>query len=256
METKLSIIYVIYQNSDDILVSLASLREKSKSDETEIIIVINGGPNIDLGLAGVKIIKTDENIGFARACNLGARETHGEIIWFLNPDTEIISNNLEKVLDFFNEDKRIGIIAPQLITKDGKIQDWSAGFQPSLWDLMRNNLGFPRSRKIWMSDNFQEADWVSGTSLFIRKDLFEKLQGFDKKYFMYFEDIDLCVRMRSLGYKVIYFPEFKIKHLGGKSFNDNKLQKNYYYSSQDYYFNKHLGKIQSVLVKELRKIFL
>jgi GT2 family glycosyltransferase len=256
MEIKLSIIYVLYQNSDELLASIGSLQGKIKNDETEIIVVINDGSRLDIESSCItKIIKSDENLGFARACNLGAREACGEILWFLNPDTEIISDNLEKILNVFKEDDQTGIIGSQLITKNGDIQEWSTGLQPSLWDLIRNNLGFPVSRKIWERNTVQETEWVSGTSLFMRRELFKKAGGFDENFFMYFEDIDLCIRTRSLGNKVIYFPEFKIKHLGGKSFNDNKLQKKYYYASQDYYFEKHLGKFQKNIIKVLRNIF-
>jgi hypothetical protein len=90
--------------------------------------------------------------------------------------------------------------------------------------------------------------------MFIRKELFEKLKGFDENFFMYFEDVDLCRRVRNLGYKILYYPEFIIKHFGGKSFDSKKEQQELYYKSQDYYFQKHFGKIKVNLLKLIRMI--
>lgn len=280
---KLSIIIVNHQSQEYLEKCLASLESKIKNFNFEIFVVNNGdkepcgmsfraldasqgveesrdpsaSPNILLDFAqdDMKIINSKENLGFGRACNLGAQEARGEILWFLNPDTEVVSGKISLLLDMFSNNSKVGIIGPRLITEEGKTQEWSAGTETTLWDIIKNNLGFPASKKIWESREKKECDWVSGAAMLVQKDLFQKIGGFDENFFMYFEDIDLCRRASQLGYKIIYYPDFVIKHFGGKSFKNNGEQKKLYYTSQDYYFQKHFGKITAFWVKVLRGIF-
>jgi GT2 family glycosyltransferase len=257
MENKieLSIIIVNYQSADYLKNCVASVFDKIKNISFEIIVVNNSEEEIS-GISDVQVIHPHENLGFGKGHNLGARNAQGEILWILNADTEILEGDIEKIIREIRVKREIGVIGVKLMGENNKVQLWSAGSELNLWDLIKNNLGIKSSRKIWESKEKREADWVSGTSLFIRKDLFLKMGGFDEKFFMYFEDIDLCKRVRKTEYKVIYFPEFVVKHFGGKSFENSVLQKKYYYQSQDYYFEKHFGKFQSGLVKLLRKLFI
>jgi len=202
----------------------------------------------------IKILTSSQNSGFGSACNLGAKEAHGRYLCFLNPDTEIVSDNFQEIISEFENNEKTGVIGIRLEEENRKIQDWSAGKEINLWDIIGNNLGLKRSKKIWESRKKIECAWVSGACLFIRKDLFEKLNGFDEKFFLYFEDIDLCKRAIDLNYKILYFPKFAIKHFGGKSFGSKKEQKKHYYSSQDYYFKKHFGKIYSLMIKIIREL--
>ena len=247
---ELSIIIVNYQSADYLKKCIASIFDKTRDISFEIIVVNNSREAIDK-VADIKIVDAEEDLGFGKGQNLGAKNAKGEILWLLNADTEILSRNTQGIV---KEVKENGVVGPRLLNEDNSMQSWSAGVEPTVWDLIRNNLGYPASQKVWESSKKREADWVSGASLFIRKELFDKLGGFDENFFMYFEDIDLCRRIREAGYRVIYFPEFSVRHFGGKSFKDKKLQKKYFYQSQDCYFKKHFGKFKSGLVKSLRKI--
>jgi GT2 family glycosyltransferase len=234
-EFKTSFITVNFKGEKYIPRCFSSIRKNCPDLNFEIILVNNGDSRPEI--ADAKIINLEKNLGFGNACNQGAKIAQGEILCFLNSDTEIL-DNIKKVADLFDNDKGIGIIGPKLITSENKTQYWCAGLETNFWDLVRNKLGYPRSKKIWNSDKSTECDWVSGASLFIRKDIFEKLGGFDEKFFMYFEDMDLCKRARNLGYKVLYFPDWNVKHFGGKSFSSKFKQKRLYYSSLIYYFKK------------------
>lgn len=268
---ELSIIIVNYQSEEYLKKCLNSLQSKINNLNFEVLVVNNGdkklsavsfrdssaSPDILSGYAqnGIKIINLGENMGFGKANNLGAKKANGEYLLFLNPDTEIVSENIEGLLNEFSSNPNIGIIGPKLITKSGNIQKWIAGYETGLASLIKNNLGIIKNKKIWDSKEKKEADWVTGAALFIRKDLFEKLGGFGEKFFMYFEDEDLCKRARQMGYRIIYYPNFIVRHLGGKSFGDKNVQKKYYYASQDYYFQKHFGKFTAFWVRVLRRIF-
>lgn len=237
---KLSFIIVNYKSKKYLEKCISSIREKVSGVDYEIIVVNND--NLDIRCPnGIKLINTGKNLGFGAGCNAGARAAQGEISCFLNPDTEIVSENIPELIQEFNENEDVGIIGSRLITEKGETQWWCAGKEFTLRRLIKNNLGIIESKKIWESRIPVECAWVSGAALFIKKNIFDQLGGFDEKFFMYFEDIDLCKRARMAGYKVLYYPYFAIKHFGGKSFRFDKIkQKRYFYKSQLCYFKKYL----------------
>ena len=111
--------------------------------------------------------------------------------------------------------------------------------------------------KIWrkrqpIPNDVFETDWVSGGALMAKKDLFLDLGGFDGNYFMYFEDVDLCLQAKKKGWKIVVHPEAKIFHKSGQSFSCNRKKKKYYYDSQAYYIKKNFGPFWSWFVKILR----
>lgn len=252
---QISFIIVNYQSTHYLEKCLGSLLSNSKLIEKEIIIVNNDDSFLSVE-GDIKVIKSPQNSGFGSACNLGAKEACGKYLCFLNPDTEIISDNFQKIISEFENNEKTGVIGIKLEEENGKTQEWSAGREVNLWDIIGNNLGLKRSKKIWENKTKVECAWVSGACLFIRKELFEKLEGFDEKIFLYFEDIDLCKRAIKLNCKILYFPEIIIKHFGGKSSDSKKEQKKIYYKSQDYYFQKHFGRMQCFLLKTLRQLTL
>lgn len=252
MEIKISFIIVNYKSRELLEKCISSIKRTALSFSHETIIVSNDGEVFNF--PEIKTINLENNLGFGVGCNAGAKIAQGEILCFLNPDIEIISNDFQKIISEFENDPKLGIIGPKLVTENNKVQEWGAGKEINFFDIIGNNLGFKRSRKIWTSEKRVECAWVSGACLFIKKNLFERLNGFDEKFFLYFEDIDLCKRIKKFGYKIIYFPKFVIKHFGGRSFENKKYQKKYYYSSQDYYFQKHFGKIHYFLLKITRRL--
>ena len=252
-KTKLSFIIVNYRSERYLKKCVASLFDKIRGVNFEIIIVNNDDNNL-IGIEKAKIINLKKNVGFGKANNIGAKKASGKFLCFLNPDTIILSKNIGEIIKEFEKDSKIGVIGPRLISEFNETRWWCAGVKATPWDLIRNNLSFRKSRKIWESQMKKEADWVSGAALFILRQLFLKLGGFDENFFLYFEDIDLCRRAKELEKKVIYLPEVKIKHWGGKSNACEKGQKKEYYKSQDYYFKKHYGKLIGELVKVLRKM--
>lgn len=250
---KISFVIVNYKSRNCLEKCIASIFKSAKNIRKEIIVV-----NIDDSLRlsdDIKLLEISENKGFGNACNIGSKEASGDVLCFLNPDTEILGD-IQDLIRYFNTDKKIGVIGTRLIGENGKTQEWCAGKEINLSDVIGNNLGRKKSKKIWESEKPIECFWTSGACMFIKKELFEKLDAFDENFFMYFEDVDLCKRARGSGYKVLYFPELTVKHFGGKSFENKKDQKKHYYSSQDYYFKKHFGKINYLLIKIMRGLVL
>lgn len=251
---QLSIIIVTYNDVDYLKHCIASIYQKFANFPSWEIIIVNNDKNQDirqlpLDFSKIKLINHKKNIGFGSGINLGAKYAQGEFLLMLNPDTKILTENVQKVIEEFNKNSEVGVIGGRIIDRKNKSQDWSAGREISLYNLVRNNLGLNQSKHIWGSPEKIKCDWVTGTVLFIRKKLFNQINGFDKNFFMYFEDMDLCKRARLAGKKVILFPEFKIFHSGGQSYTDKNLQKKHYYDSMEYYFKKHYHGINYRIVK-------
>ena len=110
-----------------------------------------------------------------------------------------------RIFQEFSKNQQLSALGARLIEEGGGLQEWSAGREITLMDIILNNLGFWRSRKIWESPTAQEAAWVSGAAMLIKKEDFLAIGGFDEKFFLYFEDIDLCRRLRDKGKKIIYY---------------------------------------------------
>lgn len=258
MRPTFSFIIVNFKSAELLPDWFASLSNTQLSpNEYEVIIVNNdASENEKLDTFqkqhDFKLIHAESNLGFGRACNRGAREASGEILGFINPDAQFISGNLHTISERFQNDPSLGIIGLKLLTQDGTIQEWSTGTEVTLWDILRNNLGVPKSRALWESTEPIKVDWVSGASLFIPKNLFQEIQGFDEDFFLYFEDTDLCKRAKAQGKSILYFPNISVKHLSGQSATSKKQQKQDYYASQDLYFSKHRPKWESLCIKTCR----
>ncbi|MDO8240571.1 MAG: glycosyltransferase family 2 protein [Candidatus Moranbacteria bacterium] len=254
---KLSIIIVNYRSEKYLEKCLSSIY--GVWGESLEIIIVNNDVNESLAkiatsFPAVKIIQQGSNVGFGTAHNAGSRLAGGKYLLFLNPDMAVL-DSMEKILDKFEEDDTVGIIGARLVKLDGQNQAWSAGYEANILSIIKNKIKLSEREMVWNSAQTKEVDWVSGGAMFIRKEIFDKVSGFDENFFMYFEDMDLCKRVRALGKKVIYFPSVRIEHVEGGSRENKNKQKKSYYASQDYYFSKHFGSTQATLVKLLRKIF-
>lgn len=256
-DKKLSIIIVNYQSRNHLEKCLESLN-KFFAEKPQIV-VVNNDRGEDLGNLKTSypfftLINNPENVGFGRAHNQGASVSRGEVLLFLNPDTEIIKGDIKSVLENLNS-RGIGILGPQLLNQHDKVQPWSLGKEISLARLLKNNLGFYNDHKrLWESREKVEVGWISGAALFIKKSLFQKLGGFDENFFLYFEDVDLCQRARQTGEKVVFSPFFKIRHFEGGSNFPKGERKKQYYKSQLYYFEKHRPFIEHKLLELTHKI--
>jgi GT2 family glycosyltransferase len=252
----ISIIIPSYKSERYLPHCIQSLQESLFGVSYEIIIFNNAASPIEIILPSenVIIINNDSNIGFAKACNKASSVATSDILFFLNPDTELVSGNFKDLLSFF--DSKTGIISPLLLTTTGKIQPWSMGYAITPFEVLRNNIGSIRSKELWLKEGDMNPDWVSGAAFAIKKSVFNKLNGFDENFFMYFEDVDLCKRIKESDLEIKILSSISIIHTGGHSANNNVSQKKQYYESQDYYFKKHFGIFYLYLLKTLRYSFL
>lgn len=223
----LSVITVTYNNEDSILAYLESV-EKNLPKNSEIIIVDNASNDTTASILENKkniiFIKSDINLGFSKACNLAAQKASGEYLFFLNPDTKVTKESIEKLVDFYQSTPDAGIVAPKIFQDDDIVQPSVRKFPSIFGALNEYYLGIKNSYEAYVPQDLVaiEVDTVVGAAMLIKKDLFEKIGGFDENYFMYYEDIDLCKKVHSLGLKVYYVPNLQIYHKVGGSVSEQK----------------------------------
>ncbi|NUM25420.1 MAG: glycosyltransferase family 2 protein [Candidatus Buchananbacteria bacterium] len=176
----------------------------------------------NLVIPPIKTIAAKTNGGFAVGNNLGIKAAAGEYIMVLNPDIAVVPGALEKMVDYMRSHPATGIIGPKLINPDGSVQYSARRFPNFLTPLYRRTLvgRLPWARRsvdsYLMKDLThqlnQEVDWLFGACLLISRPVLDKIGLLDERFFMYFEDLDLCRRCWTAGYQVIYFTEVEMVH--------------------------------------------
>lgn len=247
----LSVIIISYNTKKYILDCLESIFKflpRSKMN-FEVIVIDNNSSDgsseaIKKRFPQVKLIESKENLGFGKANNVAAGLASGKYLLFLNSDTLLSDDSFKKAIEYFEKNKKTGVIGPKIMLPDGSVQPASFGNEPSLLTLLLTKF-----QKASVKSIQKEVGWVTGACLFIRHDLFKKLKGFDDQFFMYFEDIDLCMSSQRAGYKVILFPDVQVTHLLGKSLKSNWQRKKIYWDSQKKFYRKHYGFWGGLLVK-------
>jgi len=214
----------------------------------------------------INIIYSIDNVGFAKANNIGFKEARGEYIYLLNSDAILLTKNIQFIIkDKFNMYENLGIIATKVYYPDGKVQPNVQKFRNLFTVMFRLlNIGYifrkynlikiisllKIKNKIIEEyvDNYKYnqrdrfIDWGSGCSLIFKREIFQKLNGFDEKYFMYNEDEDICIASNKIGIKVLYTPNIEIIHYVGMSNirrNINIRMIKEYIFGEMYYFEKH-----------------
>ncbi|HOJ05974.1 MAG: glycosyltransferase family 2 protein [Ignavibacteriota bacterium] len=266
---KLSIIIINYNLSAEIEECIKSLQQvllNITDFKWEIIIVDNNSPDKKLPEVenrykreNINFYYLPENVGFGKGCNYGFTKASGEYICFLNPDTIIKQNIFSPFLNLLNNDKSIGIAGPKQQIKR-PFFDFSAGFSPSIIFEIINLFGagvFIEGLLVFCLAKIKrnkliKVNWILGACIFIKSELFKKIEGFDKDYFMFFEELDLCKRVSDKGYKIIYYPEQSIHHIGSVSGKrDYRLYTIRTYSSKKIYISKHYKGFPGLVFKSL-----
>ncbi|MBE9000344.1 glycosyltransferase family 2 protein [Nostoc sp. LEGE 12447] len=246
-----SIILVNYNGADVLINCLNSLEKFIPKDNCEIILVDNNSQDnsidiVDNKFSEIKLIKLPRNVGFGAGNNAGAKVAKGEFLLLLNTDTILTNNILPHLIELMSVNQDVGVIGTKLLFPDGSFQ---ISFSPEIG--IRGEFKAQKIHKYAENKNalniieqdfqdIKEVDIVVGAAFFIRANLFNLLDGFDEKFFMYFEDSDLCQRVRNEGYKIIYTPHISLIHLRGHSVKkiSNKMSVEYR-RSQIYYYHKH-----------------
>lgn len=233
----LSIVIINYNSYDLSKETLETLIFNTNEIIYEIIIVDNNSTDGSLEklqneFQELIFIKNAENLGFAKANNIGMKIAKGKYLLFLNNDIIFLENSLKQLIDFLESKKNDSIlVAPQLLNSDYSVQMSTYSFQ-TLWLTFTTNcflyLLFPKSKYFNKYYFFNQQNWeisevdtITGAFILGKRNEILKLSGFDEDFFFYGEDNDLCYRFRKKGGKVVYFPKTKIIHLKGGSTKGN-----------------------------------
>lgn len=269
-----SIIIVTYNSFSFISDCLAPLIDMA---DAEIIVVDNDSRDgtaatVKRRFPSVTLLALQDNIGFGRACNIGAGASTGSFVFFLNPDAVARVQAIRSLIGFFEKHPRAGIIGARLVDPSGlplqslgdrptfvrlvleKPIDWVAQ-RINPFGMLRRTLGryFAKFR---MPSGAEPVTWVSGAALCCRRQAWDDIGGFDEKFFLYYEDVDLCLRVAKVGWEVWHVPEAVVSHQSGASFAGNlNYQKRIYYANQRYFFQKYQGSVVAFFLSLAQKLY-
>ncbi|MBM3802457.1 MAG: glycosyltransferase family 2 protein [Acidimicrobiia bacterium] len=225
--TPLSVAIVNYRSGELLPACLDALSRHSGSIRFEVLLV-NNDREADLAslrwAAGpeVRTIQSASNVGFGAAANLACQEARGEFLLLLNPDVLVGAGAVESLLESMRLHPEAAIGLPQLRNPDGSLQYSCRRFYTwqTLWmrrgPWRRRWAAHPTVRQHlmqgWDHASLAEVDWGLGAAMLIRRSALAGAELFDKRFFLYFEDVDLCLRLRRAGWKVIYVPQAIMTH--------------------------------------------
>jgi len=255
----LSVIIVAYKSRDELPVCLGSLPVTLLSRPVEICVVNNSpGDGVAAWIARefprVRFLEPGENLGFGRGNNLGFAQTSGECVLFLNPDTISNERALAHCVQRALHEETIGTISPRLERADGTMDLACRRSIPTLWDGFCRASGlaarFPRTALFagynlthLPVDGSYEVGAVNGAFMLGRREVFDRVGQFDEKFFMYGDDLDLCIRVAQAGYRIVYDGRVAITHLKGLSVAKefDRMSAAIFDANRDVYL-KHFGR--------------
>ncbi len=254
----LSIIIVNY-NVKEFLQNLIHSIEKASTNITKEIIVIDNASDdgsvefLKEKFPQVKLIVNQKNLGFGKANNIGLKQATGKYILLINPDTIVAEDTFEKMIQFFETNKNVGLAGCKILNPDGTLQLACRRSFPGPWTSFTKVTGlsslFPKSKLFarynltYLDENQSyEVDAISGSFMMMRREVYRKVGGFDEQFFMYGEDLDLCYRVQKAGFKIYYVHTTQIIHYKGESTKRSSLDETkVFYNAMHLFVKKHLS---------------
>lgn len=252
---ELSVIVVNWNTRELLRACLTSVKRHTTGLEYELIVVDNGSSDGSPAMVreefpDVALIENKDNRGFAAANNQGIRAAKGRAVLLLNSDTELIENALLQLHRFLFARTEIGAVGGKLVYPGGSPQ-WSYGYTPSLgrmlWITVSGILRIPWGRKPSAvipkaEEPAHPVEYIVGADLMVRKSVLEKVGLLDESFFAYFEETDLCARIREADHEVWFAPDVSIVHRVGSSFSPEQAGRlRIYYTSLFRYLQKYRG---------------
>lgn len=233
MNTKdLSVLIVSYNSRRLMSTLLDGLALELAPLNAEVVLVDNASHDgtadrVAAWYPWVRLVRSEHNLGFAAGNNLAARHAQGRVLLLLNPDALPEPGAIARGLARLSSDASVGLAGGRLIDETGATQP-SGRLFPNLARefVVLSGLAarYPRSRlwgamdRTWADPaRAAQVDWVPGAFALMRRELFDSLGGFDERFFLYYEEVDLCRRVQAAGYRVMLWPDLRVKHIGGES---------------------------------------
>lgn len=233
---------------------LESIYADPQSPAWEVIVVDNASADDSVAMVGAcfpqaELIASPDNRGFAGGNNLAMERARGRYLLLLNSDTRVESGALVGLVDFMETHPEAGAVGPRLVHADGALQ-LSCGRLPDLTSELVNKLLLHKLLPYFKLGRWDHAEiravgWVTGACLLVRREVAQQVGRLDTGIFMFYEDLEWCMRIRKAGWKIFYYPFSQVLHLGGQSTRQN-LGSMLVVSQQSlfYLFQKHFGPVQ------------
>jgi N-acetylglucosaminyl-diphospho-decaprenol L-rhamnosyltransferase len=248
-----SVVLVTYESAEDLAACLATLPAAAGPHELEVVVVDNASRDGSAEIArrlGVKLLENPANLGLSRAIDLGAAATDAPWLLLVNPDTRLAPGALARLLATAAADPTIGCVGPHLRNSDGSEYPTGRRFPSILVGALHAALGTvwpgnPATRHYHMADLDRSrpvpVDWVSGACMLLRREAYEAAGRFDAGYFMYFEEMDFCLRLARAGWRVVYDPGAEVTHILGGSTRSAPYRKvwNHHRSALRFYCRRY-----------------
>jgi GT2 family glycosyltransferase len=268
----LSIIIVNWNVKPLLKKCLQSIYDQTTGLDFEIIVIDNASSDQSAQMVAqdfprVDLIASNENLGFAKANNMGLAHAQGNYILFMNPDMELVENSFKTMHDLMVNNSDISISTCQLVYPDLERQN-NIKNNPGLCDqvlilLKLHHIFKPACLKKYLAQGFdyfqeQEVKQIMGAFVFCENDAIKKLNGWDSNYWLWWEDLDLCKRAQDLNYKIIYTPKTKVIHYEGKSFEQQAslIKQKRFNKGMRTYFKKHHDYLAYLIIAILSPISL
>jgi len=269
----LSVIIVNYNVKEFLQNLLESLKKASQGIKTEIIVIDNASDDGSVEIirekfSFVNLIDSKVNLGFGRANNLGLQIARGKYLLLINPDTIVREDTFHKLIDFFENTPDAGLAGCKVLNPDGTLQLACRRGFPGPWTSFTKIAGlshlFPKSKLFatynltYLNENeTYEVDAISGSFMMLRREVYEKVGGFDPDFFMYGEDLDFCYRTKMSGFKVYYFHDTEIIHYKGESTKRSSMDETkVFYQAMHLFVQKHFSSSAIVVLLLRAAIFL
>ncbi|SHK04198.1 glycosyltransferase family 2 protein [Epilithonimonas mollis] len=247
---KLSVIIVHYQVKDLLKNCILSIKKYLQDVDYEVVVIDNHSPDaawksLISDFPDVRFIELDHNSGFSKANNIGVKHAKGDYVYILNPDTEIEGNYFGEILDFADRQKNFGALGLRMHNMEGLFLPESKRSVPALvnsfeklFTRLSNN-----SKTYYRNDigefDIAEVEIMTGANLLMKKAVYEEVGGFDERYFMYGEDIDLCYTILRKGYRNFYYGKYSILHYKGESTVKDQLYLDRFFGAMHIFIDKY-----------------
>lgn len=219
-----SIITILYRSEKHIGPLLDSIKKGKGELEIEVVVVDNYGQDKALEIAAKhslkpKTFQAKTNQGFAKGVNQGLKHSRGRHIFLINPDCRLVGNCLPKLVEFADKQESIGAVAPKLVFPDGKAQP-SVMNLPSIWNAFREYfLGVKGGFNKYLPKKISTVEIAVMAAFLIPAKVIKQIGKLDERFFLYYEDIEFCQRLKKAGLPIFYLPQIKVKHVHGASGN-------------------------------------
>ena len=227
--TPLDVLVVNYNTATLLQPMFDALRQASSADPTRYLVVDNASADNSLErLENVcpeaLLLANENNVGFGRANNQLVEHLQGKYALLINTDAFVAADTLKKTLDYMEAHPDCGVLGVRLVGREGDLQP-SCRYFPTPLNVFLSRTGlerfFPVVKRVddmdWDHASVRECDWVPGCYYLIRREVIDQVGLFDPRYFLYYEEVDHCKRVKQAGWKVVYYPDTTVVHIGGES---------------------------------------